>query len=345
MKKIYFSLMTLTAGVAVNAQTLTQVNHAPVIGDTYSTMQCDSLINPGPTGANALWSFPNLSIRTSVVSNYTTSAVAAAGYPSNGQVTGSSVNDLAYTTSNASSLKYHGGNFKAGIVEASFIYGAPAVYAAYPMSLNTSSSSPISGSINITAPPAIPSGNFTGNSFVVADGSGTLVLPGATGTFSNVLRVVSTQTLNYTAGFLTGVINIKMFNYYAFGVKAPILTITNETVVALGTASTQSLVTINKNYLTPPTNTATSIGEARNTSFEISIFPNPSSVALSFVTENQTAKQLSLYDITGKFIATQSFYNGKIKLDVSDYNNGLYVYNILNEKGVILKTGKVTVNH
>jgi hypothetical protein len=344
MKKFYFSLITVLAGLALNAQTLNQANNAPANGDQHSTMQCDSTINPGPSGANVVWSFPTLNIHSSVVANYTTSASVAPGYPANGQVTGSSINDLAYTTSSAASLLYYGGNFKAGTIEASFTYSSPAVYAAYPMSVNTSSTSLIGGTLNVTAPTA-QSGNFTGNSAVVADGSGTLILPGATGTFSSVLRVLSTQTLNYTAGFLSGVVTIKMYNYFATGVKAPILTITSETITALGSPSTQSMVTINKDYLSPPTNTATGISEIRNADLEILVFPNPASYVMTFVSENQNAKEVVIYDITGKMLEKQYFYNGKVNLNVGNYNNGLYMYNILNNKGGLIKTGKVTVAH
>jgi hypothetical protein len=344
MKKIYFSLFALISGFAINAQTLTQVNNAPVIGDVYSTMACDSTINQGPAGAGVVWNFSNLLIRTNVVSNFSTSAVVAAGYPANGQVTGSSINDLIYTNSDATALRYFGGNFKITPIEASFTYSAPAIFAAYPMSLNTASTSVVGGSLNLTQPTS-QAGSFTGNSAVVADGTGTLILPGVTGTFTNVLRTLSTQTLNYTAGFLSGVVTIKRYNYFAPGIKPAILSLTTNTIVAFGAPSSGSFASVYKDYLNPVTNTATAIGEINTQPIDIVVYPNPSASMMNFFTENQNAKEILIYDITGKLVERQIFNIGKAKVDVNNYSNGLYVYSILNNKGATLKTGKVSVVH
>lgn len=348
MKKIYLSLFSISAVITMSGQTLNQANNAPANGDMYSTQQCDSLMGPGPSGANALWNFSSLMIHTGVVSNYTTIPSTTPAYPSGSQVTSASINEQAYTVSSASDLKYYGGNLKVDNVIASLNYSAPATMAVYPMSLNSTGTSTIAGTINITQP--LPqSGSFTGNSSTLADGTGTLDLPGViAGTYSNVIRVLTLQTLNFsTQSGLSGVVTIKNYNYYSAGVKAPLLTIATKTVTNnLTPPSTQSMITVNKDYIAPPTNTATAIGENKIAAkTDVLVFPNPAVNTVNFIADSQVASDMFVYDVTGKMIEKQTFIAGKLKLDVSTYNNGLYIYSILSDKGQIVKTGKLAVSH
>jgi hypothetical protein len=345
MKNFYLSILMLATGLSVNGQTLNQTNHAPANGDTYSTWQCDSLnVNPGGTGAGTLWNFSAVVIHTSAVTNYSTVASTTSGYPAGCQATGSSTNDLAYTASTAADLKYYGGNFKVQSYSGNLVYSSPGIYGVYPMSLNSTSTAAIAGAISVVNPPV--SGTFSGNSIVVADGTGTLQLPGgAAGTFTNVIRVVTTQTLNYNAT-VTGDIILKSYNYYQAGIKAPLMTISQKviTIVFPPTTLTETVVAINKAYLAPPASTL-SVNEPGKQAIDLSVYPNPSSASVYFVTENQSPKDVMVFDVTGKLVEKQSFVNGKLKLDVSGYNNGLYIYSVVNNNGETLKSGKVAVSH
>ncbi|MES2680693.1 MAG: T9SS type A sorting domain-containing protein [Bacteroidota bacterium] len=345
MKNLYFSILILAAGFTMRGQTLNQTNHAPANGDTYSTWQCDSLnITPGGTGAGTLWNFSAIVIHTAAVTNFSTVASTTSGYPAGCQATGSSTNDLVYTASTAADLKYYGGNFKVQSYSGNLIYSTPGIYGVYPMSLNSTSSATIAGSISVVNPPV--SGTFSGNSIVVADGTGTLQLPGGSaGTFTNVIRVVTTQTLNYNAT-VTGDIILKNYNYYQAGIKAPLMTISQKTIVITfpPTVLTESVITINKDYMAPPVSTL-SVNDPRKQVIEMSVYPNPSSGYVYFSTENQSPKDVLVYDVTGKLVEKQSFVNGKIKLDVSTFNNGLYIYSVINNNGETLKSGKVAVSH
>ncbi len=345
MKNLYLSILMLAAGLSVNGQTLNQANHAPANGDTYSTWQCDSLnVSPGGTGAGMLWNFSAIVIHTTAVTNFSTVASTTSGYPAGCQATGSSTNDLVYTASTAADLKYYGGNFKVQSYSGNLVYSSPGIYGVYPMSLNTTSNNTIAGSISVVNPPV--SGTFSGNSMVIADGTGTLQLPGGSaGTFTNVIRVVTTQTLNYNAT-VTGDIILKSYNYYEAGIKAPLLTISQKTIVITfpPTVLTESVITINKDYLAPPVSTL-SVNESGKQFIELSVYPNPSSAYVYFATENHSPKDVMVFDVTGKLVEKQSFVNGKLKLDVSAYNNGLYIYSVVNSVGETLKSGKVAVSH
>ena len=342
MKKIYASMAASIMALAVNAQTLTQATQAPALGDQYGTKRADSVnIAPGASGAGVTWNFGTLNIFNNLVSNYTVMASSTQGYPVGSQVAAASVSDQTYYMSTAADLHYYGGNFKVQAALGSLTYTSAAIVHAYPMSLNTASTAAIGGSINITSPTSLQ-GTFTGNSSTLADGSGTLILPGgALGTYTNVLRVMTTQTLNYSAGFVSGVITKVNYDYFTPTIKSPLVTIATFTLTSnLTGPSTQTMVSVNKDYLM----TATSINSNKSADVELSVFPNPSNSLVNFVTADKSVKEVRIFDLTGKLLDTKAMVEGSLKLDVSAYNKGVYLYSLFNQNGEAVKTGKLTVN-
>lgn len=332
MKKIYLSLLSLTCALGINAQTLTQANHAPAAGDMYSVYQCDSTnITPGASGAGAVWNFSTILTHSNAVSNYTASSITSTAYPNADIAVASGTNDISYYKSTTSNLKYFGGNINLGAAAATLNYTSPAVYAAYPMVLNTNTSSITGGALYVGG----STGSFTGNSNIVADGTGTLLLPGAT--YTNVMRVVTTQTLNYSVSIINGVVTQLNYNYYAPGIKNPVFTISTSTLTGAG-ASTQTFVTRWK---------PSSVGIEKNTlnTIELSVFPNPSNSFVNFATESKNAASVTVYDLNGKLIETKNLTNGSLKLDISNYSAGMYTYKVISNSNHVLKTGKLSVAH
>ncbi|MDP3558181.1 MAG: T9SS type A sorting domain-containing protein [Bacteroidota bacterium] len=336
MKKIYLAIFTALAGLSLNAQTLTDANHSPVAGDMYATYQCDSLaVTPGASGAGALWNFGTIVTHSSIVNNYTASANSNASYPIPGVQLGSAASNLSYYKSSATDLKYWGGNITIASIASSFVYTTAAVIAAYPMSLSTTSNAVTGGSVSI--PSLSQTGTFTGNSGTIADGTGTLVIP--TGTFNNVVRVVTTQTINFNVQLGSGSVTQKNWDYYSVGTKEALFTITTATIVApLAGTSTQTLVTRAKPIIT-------GVSESVNNTLSLAVFPNPSSTIVNFITESNEAKQVLIYDITGKLVEKQNLVDGRLKLDVSSYTTGLYMYTVVGNANQTLKSGKITVSH
>lgn len=336
MKKIYLSFIAFLAGMSLNAQ-LTNANHSPAAGDLFSTWQCDSTaINPGASGSGAFWNFSTILTHSSVINNYTATANTNTSYPIPGVQLGSIANNLSYYKSSASDLKYWGGNILVSGLAANLIYSAPAIVAAYPMSLNTSSTSATSGSISI--PALSQTGPFTGNSNTIADGQGTLVIP--SGTYTSVFRVVTTQTLNFTVQLGSGSVTQKNYNYYNTGTKEALFSITTATVVApLAGTQTQTIVSRKKPGVT------TGVITNNVKVFDLQVYPNPSTANVNFVTESIEAKSVMVYDVTGNLIASQDLNEGKLKLDVSNFSTGLYMYSIIGAENKSLKSGKISVCH
>lgn len=346
MKHLYLSVISITFSLALNAQSLTQANHAPTAGDSFATYQCDSTaISPGASGANALWNFSSIVTHSSVLSTYTTNTNSNSAYSNADVAQFASINNTSYYKSTSNDLKYFGGNLSVSSVAATLNYSNAAIRGSYPMSLSTTSIAVTGGSINFTAPFTV-SGTFTGSSSVLLDGSGTLTLPGGSaGTYTNVLRVLSTQVMNFTTSIASGTLAQSQYDYFAAGIKAPLLTISNSTFAvggALPFTNTQVIVTINKNYLAPIL-----IGIKENTRLQVdvSVYPNPANATVNFNTASENASSILLYDVVGKLINTQKFVDGNLKLNTSEFKNGLYAYSVIDSEGQILKTGKLVVSH
>jgi hypothetical protein len=337
MKKLYFSALSIVFGLSLNAQTITQANHAPINGNQFTTYQCDSNFVVGAGGAGSTWNYPTLVTHTFVIDNYTSSIVSNTAYPNADVATASSTSNITFFKSTATELKNYGGFLNLNGVGAQVIYSSPFTAMAYPSSINTTTNSTTAGSLTAFG----ISGTFTGVATVLADGTGTLTLP--LKTFTNVIRVVTTQSLYFVAAGVNGTVTQVTYDWYSLGdSRAPILKRVTSYVNAppLASASTQTYATIQKNYQT------VGVKEIENREeVALNVYPNPSSSAVNFVTDNTNAKSVIIYDITGKMIESQVLMNGKTNINVSNYNSGLYIYKLVNNSNTILKTGKITVTH
>ena len=333
MKKILLSIALLCSFV-INAQ-LTQTNHAPVSGDTFSTNQCDSTgIMVGTSGANSLWNFSAITIHSSITNNYV--ATVSTNTANSGSIkVSSSLTNSSYYSSSATKLNYFGGNVTVGPLNAELNYTSPAIVALYPMSLNTTTSNVVSGTGVIT--PLVGNVTFTGNSSVIADGTGTLVI--GTRTLTNAIRLKTSQLINATASFGNATITLVDYDYYAAATsKRPFLTISTSTLSStLGGTSTQTIVTALKNF------TNVGLMETANEAIELSVFPNPSNSFVTFNTNSENAYQIKSFDVTGRLITSEQFENNKATLTVANLNSGVYLYTVLNKNNQVVKSGKFIV--
>lgn len=332
MKKTLLSLSILFS-VAASAQ-LTYDNHAPAVGNlNYSTHQCDSTgITPGPGGAGQTWNYTISGLNS--LQNYTTAASANIAFnPADVQVSSGSNNTLYYKAS-GSDLKYYGGNLSINSFDMSVKYASPAIYAIYPMSLNTTTTSMTSGTVQVTSPFPITQA-FTGTCTTLADGTGTLVLPAKT--FTNVIRVVTSQTI--VAGS-AATVKLQNFDYYSIGsaAKAAVLSIQTSTITSsIGGTSTQTIVVVEKDY------ELVGVNEAKAAKIDLSVFPNPASTFINFSTNSPEAVKVVALDVTGKVVATETIEMGKAKMNTSNLSSGVYLYSVLGKDNETLKTGKFNV--
>jgi len=85
------------------------------------------------------------------------------------------------------------------------------------------------------------------------------------------------------------------------------------------------------NLVALPTITATSIGEKSKLNEFLNIYPNPFNNNLTVKNTSNTTLSISVIDINGKVVLTQSSNQEKIDLNTAELVNGVYFLNIKNE--------------
>ncbi|HRG01606.1 MAG TPA: T9SS type A sorting domain-containing protein [Bacteroidia bacterium] len=336
MKKIILSIFTCL-GLSATAQTLTYANSSPAwYNPTYQTSQCDSTgIVPGASGAGAAWSFTPTNLHSTQTFTTSNTLPGVAEYSAANVSVFSSTANISYYHSDVNDLKYYGGTLTVGAFPVKLVFANPAVYAHYPMALSSSTTSSPTGSITIGG--AI-TGTFTGNATATATGTGTLTLP--LKTFTDIVRVTTTQNLNATLSFGVGSLNTVTDDYYSPSAsKAPIFSIQTSTISStLGGTSTQTIVTVQPNY------NVVGVNSISKSDIELSVFPNPATTFINFSTNNLDATKIIAYDMTGKVVATEVLENGSVKMNTSNLASGVYMYQVTNKENQTLTTGKFNIN-
>ncbi len=333
MKKILFLSLSLISFCYLNAQTLTQANHAPAyLNKNYTTIQCDTVAS-GASGLGSVWNY-TLAMHSSITSTYVTAFAANPSYPTADVSVSSGTNNTAYYKASSTGLNYYGGNISVNGIPINLNYATPAKFAQYPFNAISTLTSAVGGSLSALG----NNGTFTGNCQVTADATGTLNLVGRS--FNDIIRLSTTQILNGTIP-LVGSVSILQLNYDYYSPsasKAPIFSISTSTLTStLFPTSTQTFVTVLKDYVT------VGVKENSKESIELSVFPNPSNSFINFNTASLEASKIIAYDVTGKIVLTEIFENGKVKLDVSNLIGGIYLYTVIDKNNQTLKSGKFNV--
>ena len=335
MKKIIHSIIIICSTSVLNAQSLTQANHAPAaFNRNFITTQCDSSFTIGAGGIGAVWNYTPV-LHTSITNTFITSSSSNASYPNADVSVSSGPSNISYYKATSTGLNYYGGVITVNGIPITINYTNPAKLAQYPFTAVSTVTSAVSGSLTVIG----NNGTFTGNCNVTADASGTLTL--GSRVFTNVVRLKTLQVLNGTLPAPFGSINISQLNYdyYAPSAsKAPILSVSNSTVAStIGGTSVQTFATVLKDYLT------VSVNETAKTDIELYVFPNPSNSVVNFNTASIEAAQVIIYDLQGKIVTAESFENGNIKMDVSHFTNAVYLYTVVGKNNQLLKSGRFTV--
>ncbi len=73
------------------------------------------------------------------------------------------------------------------------------------------------------------------------------------------------------------------------------------------------------------------------------VYPNPCKTEITFNCTSQLAKQISIFDITGRQLSVTAIKNGILNLNTSAYSSGMYFYKVSDISGNILDRGKFIV--
>lgn len=84
------------------------------------------------------------------------------------------------------------------------------------------------------------------------------------------------------------------------------------------------------------------VGVAEFANFEVSVYPNPVVSTVNFKVDGLDNGTILISSITGQQVANVTI-NGEAQVDVTNYNNGVYVYSILDNNGKIVTVNKFVV--
>ncbi len=329
MKKIYLAIFSalLFSQISKAQLSLTKAFNEPVIGDINVNHRWDSVAaldnNAGP---NTLWDFSSLTTNTGVAtSHYTTVAgtTDAANYPNA---------TFAEFDGNAGYTYYKATSTATPQLELLGIYqpslsinlnSNSALIAVWPIAYGYNKSDACSG----TAAAQTPSGNITGtasgNLKTLASGTGTVLLPGGL-TFTNVLQVTATQTINLSLlfGAVTATVKSTNYQYYHSTQKFPILTVSYQNISGQFSNNSAS-IRINNNVIA-------GIKEAQS-KFDFSVYPNPATDQLNVALTNQKAENVSVKILNnlGQLVKTIELGNSTAinkQIDLTDLSSGIYIF-------------------
>jgi hypothetical protein len=329
MKKLYFSILSAIVGLSLNAQTLTQANHAPIVGDMFGTKQCDSTgVNPGASGSGVIWTFTNVVVHPSVT-NYTGVTTASTGsntsYPSSAVSVSAGPNKNSFYSSTVNSLMYWGGDVSLGALGAILTYTGTqsAMAAKYPMGLGTTTTVPVSGTLTVSG----NNGTFSGSCTATADGTGTLKLPSGV-TFSNCIRVMTQQNITFNV-IVSGTVVQTKYEWYNAVSKAPLFAISSSSISSLAGNSSQTVVTIASNYIT------LGVKESLTNSVDLSVYPNPAkdNLTISYYNENGNNASYQVLNALGQVIKQDNLGSDKgiirSEISIETLPSGIYFVKVM----------------
>ena len=284
MKKIYLSLLLgVFTFELINAQLiLTKINNEPVLGNVFPKKGFDSVgVIPKNTGVGQVWNFSSIISNTFVgAATYTTVASVPSGtaYPTATIVESNGAGSYNFFKSAGSTFE------QVGYEDPSpntISFTNTAIGASWNIGFGYSLNDPFAGPASNVGIP----GTCNGNNFVQASGSGTLILP--MGTYTNVLQVVTSQTLNlsFAGGLVTVTIVAVDYNYYHGSQKFPLVDVSYQTTSGAATGFTGSMI-VNANLIT-------NVNEINSISNYI-IYPNPATEKLNIILSNDNSENVSL---------------------------------------------------
>lgn len=240
-----------------------------------------------------------------------------------------------FFSNSADSVTVYGFIFNDGTSDFVISYNVdPLKSFSFPMSVGDSYSDYIEGEA-IDIPTSGSNTALSGNATVTVDGAGTLKLGGST--YTDIIRVKTIENLSGTVPFFGTVTLVReSYYYYSFSTSnMPVLIVGNIDVDGAGYVIHQEGVW-SKDALGMAGVESTQLNE-----MNLNVYPNPASNEVNISTEN--ADQLSIYNSVGQVVFTNNslIKNEIIKVDISNYPQGIYFVQI--QKEGELKTKKLVI--
>lgn len=331
MRKILL-LFSIACSISAGAQTLVMTKAAfePVVGDTNKAYVVDTSyyslgLNVGLTGANTLWTYNNLLASGNII---TSAYVDPSTVPASTNYTGCTIvqksgalNTFYKSVSSPSTqMEFQGINSSSITMN----FSNTAVSMRYPFTFGNVITDNFGGAFTFSL-----SGTASGNATVIADGSGTLVLPNG-GIYNNVLRVKSTQNTNFSALIIGGTMKQTTYAWYDASQKFPILSINYQSISISGSGSP----TITAQVLGNKNNFVIGMDELRLDPASVLIYPNPANEEINIRSNSFQVISIRLINAIGQEVM---YAKNADHLATSTLAKGVYLAEINTDKGMVRK--------
>jgi len=77
----------------------------------------------------------------------------------------------------------------------------------------------------------------------------------------------------------------------------------------------------------------------------VNVYPNPANTQITFNTVSNASQYITIYDVTGRQLERVAVKNGISVLNTGAYSNGVYLFNVTDNSGILLDQGKFVVQH
>lgn len=322
--KLLLVFLSIAGVFSAQNLSLTQSAFEPIVGDTNQTYIMDTSWYATGTpnnlsGPNVIWDFsflvPTPSLSTSAYLSSSQVTVTSPVGTSFVQQQGPSYNFFKSTTTPTTQTELMAVN----LGSISLTFTNTGIIAKYPIDYGYSLTDGIGGSVTFSIP-----ASFNGNVVTEADGKGTLFMP-QNKSYTNVLRVKSTQLIAINVVFLGNIANLNqtVYSYYHASSKFPILTV-NHSITTFSTQTTDvTTFTGNSDFLT------IGLNEQTKNDFNFATFPNPANEQLTIqLKNNQIAESVTLINNLGQIVAKNTKSN---TLNVSQIPAGYYYIEVSSE--------------
>ncbi len=297
MKHLYLTLICIALSVTLSAQTVLRHQTHGLVADYTNEMKITDYTEPGASGKNVAWDFRSLKLNQDFVGTLDNPihSIGESIFPKSNTRLEEFGNSFFFLTTKKS-IEQHGYITASG--NTYIVYNEPFVKMRYPFSYNKSFNGNFSGTYNT---PQKQLGTIEGTYAVVADGQGTLMLPGNM-VYENALRVKEVKLFDQTINDRSYSIQTTTYRWYVNEHRFPILVLINSvTTYQDGRNFTSTQAAYNPIAIKEGAKPL-DIDYFGETTLET--FPNPyhDFINIKFRLTEDAKVNLSVYDITGKLV-------------------------------------------
>lgn len=310
MKKIYFFTAILISGNTLFAQNLTRTDIGYNAGESFTMYASTGQINPGTAGTGVTWDLSAMGNSSQVTVDVTANSGGA--FPAANTKATQSNGGVIYYNQTASVFEIMG----LDAVSTVFSYSNPATYLQYPLTSGTNYTDQFACTFTVSG----FNFNRTGSTQSEFSGYGTLITP--LGTYTNVVRLKSTQTITdvYSGGTLNS--TIVSYNWYKAGVHHELANVSATT--------SNGNTTYSSYYTDVPAN----LGLEENELINLSVFPNPTTGTVH-INSDEVISKVEVYQLSGELAMEQTADNSSLEIDLSALNTGMYLVKVYGKDGAV----------